>query len=130
VADSNTYVNVNFYTLRQKMDKTGSQYLTSMGLDRFIYLFIYYRIQQGIWFTGSAVNAKKKKKIGNSYSVKLWHPLVCCIIGSEFWICERQFLILYYTGWSKSLCATNNYSINIRCTETFWSPCIWLKANY
>jgi len=27
-------------------------------------------------------------------------------------------------GWSKSLCAPNDYRKNIRCTETFWTPCI------
>jgi len=31
--------------------------------------------------------------------------------------------ILYYTGWSKNLCAPDDYSTSIRCTETFWSPC-------
>jgi len=29
-----------------------------------------------------------------------------------------------YTGWSKSLCAPDDYNTESRCTETFWSPCI------
>jgi len=28
------------------------------------------------------------------------------------------------TEWSKSLCAPDDYSTIIRCTKTFWSPCI------
>jgi len=33
------------------------------------------------------------------------------------------------TGWSKSLCAPDNYSTIIRCTETFWSLCItWFNT--
>jgi len=30
---------------------------------------------------------------------------------------------LCYTGWSKSLCAPDDYSTIIRCTEAFWSFC-------
>ena len=30
---------------------------------------------------------------------------------------------LWYTGWSKSLCAPDDYNTIVRCTETFWSPC-------
>jgi len=29
-----------------------------------------------------------------------------------------------YTGWSKILCAPDDYNTIVRCTETFWSPCI------
>jgi len=29
------------------------------------------------------------------------------------------------TEWSKSPCALDDYSTIIRCTETFWSPCIY-----
>jgi len=29
-----------------------------------------------------------------------------------------------YTGWSESLCAPDDCVVIIRCTETFWSPCI------
>ena len=32
-----------------------------------------------------------------------------------------------YTGWSKSLCAPDDYSTIIRCTETFWSSCIMVQ---
>jgi hypothetical protein len=31
---------------------------------------------------------------------------------------------LHSTGWSKCLCAPDNYNTIIRYTETFWSPCI------
>jgi len=36
-----------------------------------------------------------------------------------------MFLIfnILNTWWSKSLCAPDDYSTIIRCTETFWSPC-------
>jgi len=27
------------------------------------------------------------------------------------------------TGWSKSLCAPDDYKTIVRCAETFWSPC-------
>jgi len=28
------------------------------------------------------------------------------------------------TGWSKSLCAPDDYNYNTRCAKTFWSLCI------
>ena len=31
---------------------------------------------------------------------------------------------IFNTGWSKSLCAPDDYTVIVRCTETFWSPCI------
>jgi len=31
---------------------------------------------------------------------------------------------IIYTGWSKSLCAPDDYNTYVRCTKTFWSPCI------
>jgi len=30
-----------------------------------------------------------------------------------------------YTGWSKSLCAPDDCTVIVRCTETFWSLCIY-----
>jgi len=36
----------------------------------------------------------------------------------------HNVLQTYYTGWSKSLCAPDDYNTEVRCTETFWSPCI------
>jgi hypothetical protein len=36
--------------------------------------------------------------------------------------------IFYNTGWSKSLCAPDDYNVIVRCTETFWSPW-WLQCN-
>jgi hypothetical protein len=35
---------------------------------------------------------------------------------------------LHSTEWSKCLCAPDNYNTIIRCTETFWSPCISQKV--
>jgi len=32
-------------------------------------------------------------------------------------------IFCYYTGWSNSLCASDDYNRECRCTETFWSPC-------
>jgi len=32
------------------------------------------------------------------------------------------YIMLYYTGWSKSLCAPDDCSVIVRCTETFWTP--------
>jgi len=47
-----------------------------------------------------------------------------------YWILQAvvtQWSVLkYYTEWSKNLCAPDDYSTIIRCTETFWSPCIIL----
>jgi len=37
----------------------------------------------------------------------------------------HYIIIIIYTGWSKSLCAPDNCIVIIRCTETFWSPCIY-----
>jgi len=36
---------------------------------------------------------------------------------------SNKFKPTLNTGWSKSLCAPDDYSTIIRCTETFWSPC-------
>jgi len=37
----------------------------------------------------------------------------------------------YNTGWSKSLCAPDDYNTESRCTETIWSPCsICSYTNY
>ena len=37
--------------------------------------------------------------------------------------------IMYFTGWSKSLCAPDDCIITIRCTQTFWSSCTSTAAN-
>jgi len=34
--------------------------------------------------------------------------------------------ICIYTVWSKSLYAPDDYSTIIRCTEAFWSPCMYI----
>jgi hypothetical protein len=34
--------------------------------------------------------------------------------------------VCVYTGWSKSFCVPDNLMVIIRCTETFWSPCIYV----
>ena len=30
--------------------------------------------------------------------------------------------LIFYTGWSKSLCATDDCTVIVRCTEAFWLP--------
>jgi len=49
----------------------------------------------------------------------------CKAIKRHEWCCCEKKLLLGSTEWSKSLCAPDDYNTEVRCTETFWSPCIF-----
>jgi len=40
---------------------------------------------------------------------------------------HHHAFFIKHTGWSKSLCAPDHCIVIFRCTETFWSPCIFYK---
>jgi len=44
--------------------------------------------------------------------------------GQNTWVTSLKTEHALYTGWSKSLCAHDDYNTESMCTETFWSPCI------
>jgi hypothetical protein len=39
-----------------------------------------------------------------------------------------QLITNHTRGWSKSLCAPDDYNTIVRCRETFWSPCVYQRA--
>jgi len=41
--------------------------------------------------------------------------------SSKFWALH---FLGHYTEWLKRFCAPDDYNTEVRCTETFWSPCI------
>jgi len=62
-----------------------------------------------------------------------WIPLQCLIFtistnsNNKYWTPDRvepYRITALYTGSSKRLCAPDDYNTIVRCTETFWSPCI------
>jgi hypothetical protein len=48
----------------------------------------------------------------------IWHMCSAC------WINKAGDILLEYTGWSNGLCAPDDCTVIVRCTETFWSLCI------
>ena len=53
-------------------------------------------------------------------------------LGANTWYIKCQITFtLRCTGWSKSVCAPAFCIVIIRCTETYWSPCIklWFSSN-
>jgi len=49
----------------------------------------------------------------------MYNPSLFCQKMQSFWTGNKL-----YTRWSKILCAPDVCIVIIRCTETFWSPCI------
>jgi len=55
----------------------------------------------------------------------IWgHMLRALMTKNEEIHFRKKKLTPLYTGWSKSLSAPDGCIVIIRCTETFWSPCI------
>jgi len=46
---------------------------------------------------------------------------------NSYWKCKGDlaFYGMQYTGWSKSLGVTDDCTVIVRNTETFWSPCTY-----
>ena len=53
------------------------------------------------------------------FLIAFFHEVIIIIIIKVIII-----LRINYTEWSKSLCAPDVCTVIVRCTETFWSPCI------
>ena len=110
----------------------------SPSIIRSLRLYIQHHTIQVLWLLASGPASKQPQ---NLYDIYLM--LYVQVLDSWWWTegpsetctvlfqnkinlryCASGWFYYRNTGWSKSLCASDDCIVVIRCTETFWSPCI------